>query len=398
MSDSAVVHHLGPVLDRRDLIWLSLASALLAAGAGASYAFIDLSLNRMGASATAIGLSGAMPALGWFLGTPLMPWALRRFRPAWLLGGLLVVAVAATLAYPLWPHSTAWLGLRFLSGGCVGLVFRVVEYWVGAASPDSHRARNIGVYSAAFAGGAMIGVAVFPLVGLAGWPPLLMTALLYALAGLAFIRPRVPPPAVRALPRLGRRLLAGSSFLAISGALIYGLFEAVPYTLMPVYTVRVGQGEDLAAWTASAFLAGSLLFSVPMGLIADRLGKVRVIVVSAGFALIIGLIVPNAVGTPWGLLALMALWGGASGALYTVTLAILPDHFDGAELAGANAAFGTVYAFGSLCGPLLHGTAMDWRDPQGLMISAALLFSLFLLCAFWHSVRRGWGKCARTSN
>lgn len=357
---------------------LSIASALLAAAVGASYVYVDLSLNRMGASATAIGLNAAMPALGWLLGTPLMPWALRRLPPKGLLLGLLAVAVLAAGLFPLFPRQDAWMVLRFLFGGAAGLAFRLVEYWVAAASPGHHRARNVGIYSAAFAAGAMSGAAIVPAVGLEGWPPVLTIVGLALTAVLAFAATQGGPPAIDAPPRRNWSGLPAPAFAALTGGLAIGLFEAVPYTLMPIYAVRLGLGEDWGVWTASAFLLGTLLFPAMAGQTADRFGKIPAIAVCAAGALTVPAILPHTTHVPEALLAVMVLWGGFGGSLYAVALAMLADEFKGADLAAANAAFGTLYALGSLCGPPLHGLAMDWSDPQGLMMSAALLFALFL--------------------
>lgn len=376
-------HHL-------NLPLLSIASALLATAVGASYAYVDLSLNRMGVSATAIGMNAAMPALGWLLATPLMPWALRRFNSKTLLLGLLAVAIVAILGFPAMPDPDAWMVLRFLFGGGTGMVFRLVEYWINAASPESRRARNVGIYATAFCAGAMIGAAAVPVIGLDGWPPVMLMAgvAMTALAALAMTGGG--PPVIADIPASDHRSLSGTGGIAVLGALVFGLFEAVPYTLLPVYAVRLGLAEDWAAATASAFLLGILLFSVPMGWGADRFGKTRVLALNAITALAITAIIPQTQSDPLVLLSVMMLWGGSAGSLYNVALAMLADRFRGSGLAAANASFGTLYAVGSLCGPPLHGLAMDWHDPQGLMISAAILFGLFLCILFWHSWR-AWG-------
>ncbi|WP_170958836.1 MFS transporter [Magnetospirillum sp. 15-1] len=264
---------------------LSVASALLAAGVGASYAYVDLSLNRMGASATAIGINASMPALGWLLGTPLMPWALRHFNFKRLLLGLLAVAVLAICAFPLFPEQKAWMVLRFLFGGGCGLVFRLVEYWINAASPENHRARNVGIYATAFAAGAMTGAAIIPMVGLRDWPPVLMMAALVLAAGAVFATIRGGPPQIKTPTSRNWLLHRGSAFLPLFGVLIFGLFESVPYTLMPVYSIRSGLADQWAAWCAAAAVGGQVIMAAPVGILADRFGKARIMVWCAVIAL-----------------------------------------------------------------------------------------------------------------
>lgn len=378
---------------------LSVASALLAAAVGASYAYVDLSLNRMGVSATAIGLNASMPALGWLLATPLMPWALRRFNPKALLLGLLAVAVLAVVCFPAMPDPDAWMVLRFLFGGGAGMVFRLVEYWINAASPASHRARNIGIYATSFAAGAMSGAAVMPLFGVEGWPPIGMMAVLAVVAGLVFAVIRGGPPPIDTSSVGGNwRLYRNGAFIAFFGILVFGLFESVPYTLMPVYVVRLGLADHWAMWCASAAIGGQIVMAVPVGIVADRFGKAHVLTGSAIVSLMIPALIPHTVQTPELLLVAMLVWGGFAGSLYNVTLAMLADRFRGMELAGANAVFGTLYAFGNLLGPPLHGLAMDAWDPQGLMISASGLFGLFLCVFFWHSSRARGAKWTAATN
>lgn len=371
---------------------LSAASAVLAAAVGASYAYVDLSLNRMGVSATAIGFNAAMPALGWLLATPLMPWALRRFNSKALLLGLLACATLAILCFPAMPDPDVWMVLRFLFGGGTGMVFRLVEYWINAASPASHRARNVGIYAVAFSSGAMTGGMVTPLVGVEGWPPIWMIAALAAATGVFFAVVRGgPPPIGEKTSSAGRQFYRGDVLLALSGVLVLGMFEAVLYTLMPIYSLRLGLADHWAVWCAAAAIAGQIVMAAPIGMLADRYGKVRVVAWSAALAMAVPVVIPTAAHTPELLLLVMMVWGGFGGSLYNIPLAMLADHFRGAELASANAAFGTVYAFGSLCGPPLHGLAMDAWNPQGLLVSSACMFALFLCVATWHAwqVRAG---------
>lgn len=365
---------------------LSAASALLAAAVGASYVYVDLSLNRMGVSATAIGFNAAMPALAWLLATPLMPWALRRFDPRSLLRGLLAVATVAILCFPVLADRDAWMVLRFLFGGGTGMVFRLLEYWINAASPASHRGRNVGIYAVAFSTGAMVGGMVTPMVGVTGWPPVWMMAALTLVAGVLLAAVRgAPPPITEKTSWADRRFWRGGALVALLGVLVLGMFEAVMYTLMPIYSIRQGLADQWAVWCAAAAIAGQIVMAAPIGILADRWGKLRVVMWSAALAMATPIVIPYAAQAPELLLVVMMVWGGFGGSLYNVTLAMLADDFRGAELASANAAFGTLYAIGSLCGPPLHGLAMDAWDPQGLMVSSASMFALFLCVSFWHS-------------
>lgn len=376
---------------------LGLVTVLLSAAIGASYVYVDLSLNRMGASATAIGLNAAMPALGWFLATPFLPLLVHRRDTRVVLLALPCLAVAAMAGFALTTDQTAWMILRFVFGSSLGILFRLVEYWISAASGPDRRARNMGIYAALFCAGVAIGAGILPLVGLTGWPPVLLMIGLIA-AGMAVMATlRRGPPAIVALPRRLMIGFTGPVAIAVIAAGLIGLFEAVPYTLMPVYAVRIGMTEDFAALTTSAFMIGQVLFLVPLGLLADRINRIAVLALAGAVGLASTMALPAATGDAVVMIAIILVWGGFAGSIYAVSLAMLADRLYGPDLAAANAAFGTLYAAGALVGPPLHGLVMEWHDPQGLMESSAVLFVALLGLIAWQALRlalRGQGRLA----
>lgn len=356
-------------------------SVLLAAAVGASYAYVDLSLIRAGASPSAIGVSAAMPALCWLLVTPLIPWILKRIDFKVFLQITLLIGALSIAAFPLSPDITIWAGLRFLFGGALGIAFRLIELWINAASPERKRAQNTGIYAGAFCCGAMIGANAIPIVGVEGWSPVILI-MAFTLAGLflaSWAKP-LPAPIVVASHgrwRLGRYIPLAS--LPILAAFLGGLFEAVSYTMLPVYTIHSGLSEDLSVQIISIYLLGVLLFPWPFGMLADRFGKIKIVLVCAAGSAIIPALLTIFLHNPVGVVIIVFLWGGFCGSIYSVSLALLPDYFQGQKLLSANVAFGSTYALGCLLGPLVHGLAMDWRDPEGLMISASAQFLLFIL-------------------
>jgi predicted MFS family arabinose efflux permease len=75
--------------------------------------------------------------------------------------------------------------------------------------------------------------------------------------------------------------------------------------------------------------------------------------------------IPFVAGQSLPFYALLFIWGGLLGGLYTVGLAHLASRFTGADIAGANAAFVVLYNVGLTTGPPLVGAAMDWSNPHG---------------------------------
>jgi MFS family permease len=350
----------------------------LMAGIAISYLYVDYSLNRMGASATAIGVNAAMPALGWLVATPFLPLLLRRFTPVPIMLVLLAIAMSAMILFPLLPDQIAWMFLRCLFGGCTGMVLRLVEYWINAGSRRECRARNIGIYASVGCSGAAVGAAVLSLVGTQGWPPIL---LILGFLGMGVVLSRLirsPPPHAPETP-MPLNIPRGAALTAVAGGLVFGLFEGVPYSLMPVYLVRAGMAESWATWSVSAFLIGEILFPIPLGILADRIQKSWILVGCILAAAGVALTIPVMPSDQYLMLVAMVVWGGCVGSIYNIALAMLADAVGDGCMVAANASFGTLYAAGSLVGPLVHGSAMQASPIYGLMISATLLFGIYLL-------------------
>ena len=71
-----------------------------------------------------------------------------------------------------------------------------------------------------------------------------------------------------------------------------------------------------------------------------------------------------------------------------MALAILGDRFTGHELIAGSASFATFWGAGALIGSLLGGAAMQAFGPQGLPVSLAACFGVFLAGMWARRVQR----------
>jgi len=170
--------------------------------------------------------------------------------------------------------------------------------------------------------------------------------------------------------------------LSILAITVYGLVESIPAYLMPVYVLKAGMDDSVAAYTLSAFALGTLLSSYPIGRLSDHFGRQQVIVGAASLCALLTLAFPFLVQTPTAFLVTVVLWGGCVIALYATSLAMIGDQFDGKSLIYANAAFGLLYAVASVIGPILNGLTMQWRQPHGLMYGVGAIL-IVIPAAYW---------------
>jgi MFS family permease len=130
------------------------------------------------------------------------------------------------------------------------------------------------------------------------------------------------------------------------------------------------------------FLAGNVILQLPIGRLGDRLGRLRVLALCAAVCVIGPMLLSAVLGTAWLSWPLLLLWGGTMYGFYTQGIALLGESYPHAELADANTVFVVVYCAGGIVGPSLGGLAMDWWQPNGLLVflsGAPLLLAAGLL-------------------
>lgn len=355
---------------------------LLCAAYGISLAVIAIKLEASGAAFRMIGLSAAMPAIGWVLGSLAMPAILRRIRLGHFMVVLLAVALVAWLAIPLVQSEGAWLAFRFAFGGAMGLFFRTYEYWLTVAARQDHRGRAFGIYAATFVLGIIIGSLTQPALGVGG-AAYGTVAVMIAASGLYVVmtfRDQTALPqrgfAIGAMLRHFR--LAPAAML---GAAVFSMYEELVASLLPIYALRIGYGETVAATLLSVAALGALVGGLPLGTVSDRRGRITVLLAISIAAVIMACIMPVVSQLPVGLYASILILSLVVEGIFVISIALLADRFAEEELLHANISYSMFYAAGAVIGPVYLGEMTEALGPQGLFIGAAVAFGAMALAS-----------------
>jgi MFS family permease len=366
---------------------LSLAGVLAASfGVGLIFGFqpplMALVLERDAASSLEIGAVTSISTVAVMLCAPLYPAAIARLglRAAVVIG---IIASSAILALmPLLPGLPAWLTLRFLTGCALGLEWIASEIWLNTLSTNTSRGTVMGTYATVFAAGVMAGPLMLEITGTSGSRPFLVGALALALTALPLLLVPHNPPAPRSQDRLPWLRITRAAPIVMLAALSAGLVESAYVSLLPVFGVLRGLDERAALLLVTVFLAGNVFLQLPIGRVADRLGRRRVLAACAAVCIAGPIVLSAVMGKSWLLWPLLLLWGGTMYGFYTQGIALLGEVYPEAELADANTVFVVVYCAGGIAGPSLGGFAMDCWTPNGLLVflsGAPLLLGASLL-------------------
>jgi MFS family permease len=265
------------------------------------------------------------------------------------------------LVFPLQVDPTFWLLIRLVFGSAAALMFVLSEAAVNALAPEHLRGRVLGLYATLFSLGFAGGPLVLVLAGSEGLAPFLLASALFALGLIPASLLR--PVEHRLMPETsgqGYRLLDTWRVapIAMAGVFAYALLEASQFALLPIWALSHGMTERTAAALVSIWLSGNILLQYPVGWLADRWRRERVMALCVAIAAAGQLLVPLLVATPHLLWPLLILLGGAMGALYTLSLVLVGQRFRGADLTSANTAFVMTFPLGAITGPPYAGAVM----------------------------------------
>ncbi len=364
---------------RLSLVAILSACTAFALGIGLTLPLLSLILERRGYDGSVNGLNLATAGLAAFVITPLVPRLIRRFGTAPYLVGSLTLSAGALLALYAAPSLWLWFPVRFLlSVGLSGL-FVTSEFWINQLADEGNRGRTIALYGIAISGGFGIGPAILYVMGTKGIAPFAIGSALLLLAIVPVVLAR------KAAPRIDEKTGAGvigalrAAPTILLAALVFGALDAGLFGLFPVYAVRSGYGEAQAALAVTATSLGSMVFQYPLGMLADRFDRQKLLMVCAGAGLAGAGLTPFLIASAPATYLLLFLWGGLIMGVYTIGLTLVGQRFKGAELAGANAAYVMLYAVGLLAGPPVEGVALDAWNPHGLMVALGLISLIYVI-------------------
>lgn len=370
-------------LERQQFLGITAAiGAITAVGSSLSLGMplLALVLEQRGVSSSAIGINTATAGIASLITGPFVPALAARVGAAKL---LLFAAVTATLCFPLFyvfESYWVWFGLRFAFHSAINTAFILSEFWINALAPPGRRGLLMGIYGTVLSMGFAVGPVILGLVGSDGALPFVIGTMVLGLSVLPVLA------ALKADPPMDGHA-HGSIFrylalvpLATFAAFAMGSVESGLLSFLAIYGLRLGFAETVATMLVTALAVGNILSQVPLGLLADRMDKRKLLLGLGTVGTVAAFLLPSMSGSLPGLLLALMTVGGVTAGLYTVGLTHLGARLKGAELASANAAFVFMYALGMLAGPTAMGAGMDILDPHGLVLVAGVfLFGYAIL-------------------
>jgi DHA2 family multidrug resistance protein-like MFS transporter len=157
----------------------------------------------------------------------------------------------------------------------------------------------------------------------------------------------------------GKWLALGAIVLS---SLVLGLDSTIVVTALPTLSAKLGATTDQLQWISAAYTLALAGFMIPAGVLADRLGRRRMLLVAL-FLFGASSVAASQMTTANGLILMRAVMGIAGAFIFPISLAILPTIFSERERPRAIAIGGAGMFLGLPLGPLVAGwllTHYDW--------------------------------------
>lgn len=348
---------------------------------GLAIPLLSTILEARGYSATLIGLNSATAGLASLAMAPAATPLAVRFGVVPVLLVAIAAAAISLCGFYLAPTFWMWFPLRVVYHGAITVIFIMSEFWISDSAPAERRGLVLGIYATVLSLGFAIGPWLFSVLGSQGFAPFGAGSALIIAAIIPTILAAGHGPGLSGGQRHGG-IIRYSLIVptATAAVLLFGAVETGGFAMFPVYGARIGYSEGDAALLISMIGLGNVVMQLPLGMLSDRIGDRRRLLVGLSVIGFAGILLLPLTGQNWFLTALlMFFWGGGVGGLYVVGLSHLSARLTGQDLAAANAAFVFCYSVGMLVGPQLIGMGMDAAGPAGFAWTIAAFFFVYVI-------------------
>lgn len=354
------------------ILALLLGTAFLLAGSGLFGLLLPLRGQVEGFSTAALGLLGTGWSAGFIAGCFMAPRLVRRVGHVRAFGAFASSGAIVALVSGMWIDATGWIFLRSCTGFTMAGAYMVIESWLNERSTNETRGTVFGLYMMVTHAAIMAGQMTVVL-GDVSTPYLFMaTGILFCLALLPTTVSTAVTPAPLADVKLDLKGLYANSPISFVGCFLIGVANGAWGTLGAVYGAEIGISTfEIAVMMSMAVIAGAAA-QMPVGRLSDRTDRRFVLAGAALAAALIGLAVyAMAPRMGWVVIIMTGLYGLLAYTLYSVAVAHANDHAAATDFVKVSSGLLLLYGAGTMAGPLLAGSAMEWLRPESLFLVTA---------------------------
>jgi MFS family permease len=368
---------------------LLIGVALIMAGNGLQGSLLALRATLEGFSASVTGIIMSGYYVGFLFGSQLTPRIVERVGHVRVFAALAAIASIAILIQAVFVYWQSWTFFRALTGFCYSGLYVVIESWLNDRASNENRARLLSGYTVIQAASIASGQLMLNLHDPAGFQLFTLVAILISASVLPVLLVSAPQPHFGESRKLSLRTLWRMSPLGTIGTFGAGLTLSGFSGMGAVYAKAIGFSVSGVSLYMALAVIGSAIFPWPLGWLADRFDRRRIITVLTAILAVLclaGLYVADV--SRLGLLAIVFLYGGLGMPIYSLSVAHANDRLEPDQMVAASSSLMLAYGIGAILGPVTAGQAMQHLGPPGYFVYLAAAHALIGLFAVWRMIRR----------
>jgi MFS family permease len=368
---------------------LLLGMALLMLGAGLQGTLVGLRATLEGFPTLLAGVILAAYYFGYMGGSLITPALVSTVGHIRVFAALTSLASVLILLQGVFVAPLPWTLLRIASGFCFAGIYVVAESWLNDRVDNQHRGLLLSLYMLVCYAGLGLGQLLLNVADPRSTVLFILVSVLISVAMVPMALTASSAPEFSVPARVRLRDLYRRSPLGVVGVALSGAVSGCLFSLGAIYT----GGKGFSTLEVSLFMAAAILAAcitqLPVGRISDRIDRRRVVAAACLLAAL------GAMGAWWvedisrlGFFAMVAVYGGMSLTLYSLSLAHVNDQVPAHERVGTSSTLILLNGAGAFIAPIVVAAIMEVAGVDTFLPLLAAMHLLLAVYAIYRMKRR----------
>jgi MFS family permease len=368
---------------------LLLGMALLMLGAGLQGTLVGLRASLEGFPIWLTGVVLAAYYFGYMGGSVMTPSLVASVGHIRVFSALTALASVMILLQGVFVAPLYWALLRVASGFCFAGIYVVAESWLNDRVSNEHRGLLLSLYMLICYAGLGFGQLLLNVADPRGTVLFILVSVLISVAMVPMALTASSTPGFSVPSRVRLRDLFRRSPLGVAGVATSGAVSGCLFALGAFYAGGKGFSTlEVSLFMAAAILAACLT-QLPMGRLSDRIDRRSVVTAACVVAALAAMAAWWLEGISRGaFFAMIAVYGGMSLTLYSLSLAHVNDQVPANEMIGASSTLILLNGASAFLAPILLATLMGFAGNDVFLPVLAALHLLLAVYAVYRMTRR----------
>lgn len=368
---------------------LLIGMALLMLGAGLQGTLVGLRASLEGFPTLLAGVVLAAYYFGYMGGSLMTPALVSSVGHIRVFAALTSLASVLILLQGVFVAPLPWTLLRIASGFCFAGIYVVAESWLNDRVDNEHRGLLLSLYMLVCYAGLGLGQLLLNLADPRSTVLFILVSVLISVAMVPMALTASSAPEFSVPVRVRLRDLFRRSPLGVVGVALSGAVSGCLFSLGALYT----DGKGFSTLEVSLFMAAAILAAcitqLPVGRVSDRMDRRQVVAAACLLAAL------GAIGAWWladisrtGFFLMVAVYGGMSLTLYSLSLAHVNDQVPAQERVGASSTLILLNGAGAFVAPIVVAAIMEVAGGDTFLPLLAAMHLLLAGYALYRMTRR----------